>query len=127
LLGARSEAAKILEEDCGVRIPECADRDTGRFADPITNMLLVETTQAYELPIVFPENADRLEDVGKLAPEARYLLTTAFPYLTLEQADNILTVTEGPGVGFLDNGSAFGVYSRLNLYRPPRRPLRWRP
>jgi hypothetical protein len=47
--------------------------------------------------------------VGKLAPEAGYLLTTAYPYLTLEQADNILTVTEGPGGGFLDNGSAFGV------------------
>jgi hypothetical protein len=28
-----------------------------------------------------------------------------------------LTATEGPGGGFLDNGSAFGVYSRLDLYR----------
>ena len=44
------------------------------------------------------------------------MLTTAFPSLTLEQADQILTETEGPGGGFLDNGSSFGVYSRLNLY-----------
>jgi hypothetical protein len=33
------------------------------------------------------------------------------------QADAILTLTEGPGDGFLDNGSAFGVYSRLDLTR----------
>jgi hypothetical protein len=56
------------------------------------------------------------EDVGKLAPEAGYLLTAAFSSLTLEQADRILTETEGPGGGFLDDGSPFGVYSRLNLY-----------
>jgi hypothetical protein len=36
--------------------------------------------------------------------------------LTLEQADQILTETEGPGGGFLDDGSSFGVYSRINLY-----------
>jgi hypothetical protein len=36
--------------------------------------------------------------------------------LTLEQADQILTETEGPGGGFLDNGTPFGVYSRLNLF-----------
>jgi hypothetical protein len=34
----------------------------------------------------------------------------------LEQANRILTETEGPGGGFLDDGSAFGLYSRLNLY-----------
>ena len=56
------------------------------------------------------------EDVGSLAPEAGYLLTIAFPSLTLKQADQILTETEGPGGGFLDDGSSFGVYSRLNLY-----------
>jgi hypothetical protein len=33
------------------------------------------------------------------------------------QADAILTLTEGPGDGFLDNGSAFAVYSRLDLYQ----------
>jgi peptidoglycan/xylan/chitin deacetylase (PgdA/CDA1 family) len=123
LINARTDVVKDLSEDCGGSILECADRDLGRFADSITNTLLVEATQAYELPTVFPENSNRLEDVGKLAPEAGYLLTTAFPYLTLEQADNILTVTEGPGGGFLDNGSAFGVYSRLDLYRAAEKAM----
>ena len=43
-------------------------------------------------------------------------MTVAFPKLSLEEANRILTETEGPGGGFLDDGSAFGVYSRLNLY-----------
>jgi len=73
-------------------------------------------TQTYNLPIVYPKNAATVEIVGKLAPEAGYLLTVAYPSLTLEQADQILTETEGPGGGFLDDGSSFGVYSRLNLY-----------
>jgi len=66
--------------------------------------------------VVYPSNAQSLEDIAKLAPEAGYLLTVAFPSLSLEQADQILTETEGPGGGFLDNGSSFGAYSRLNLY-----------
>ena len=34
-----------------------------------------------------------------------------------EASDQILTETEGPGGGFLDDGvSPFGIYSRLNLY-----------
>ncbi len=57
------------------------------------------------------------ENVATLAPEAGYLLTIAFPSLNLAEADQILTETEGPGGGFLDNGvSSFGIYSRLNLY-----------
>jgi hypothetical protein len=123
LIDARPDVAKILAEACGASVPECADRDSGRFADSITNTLLIEATQAYELPTVFPENAHRLEDVNKLAPEAGYLLTSAFPYLSLEQADDILTATEGPGGGFLDNGSAFGVYSRLDLYRAAEKAI----
>ena len=50
------------------------------------------------------ETAGKTADVGKLAPEAGYLLTAAFPYLTLDQANAILTATQGPGGGFLDNG-----------------------
>jgi hypothetical protein len=49
-------------------------------------------------------------------PKPENLLTAAFPKLTLEEANRILTETEGPAGGFLDNGSAFGVYFRLNLY-----------
>ena len=54
--------------------------------------------------------------VGKVAPEAGYLLTAAFPHLSLEQANRILTETEGPGGGFLNADSAFGLYARLNPY-----------
>jgi peptidoglycan/xylan/chitin deacetylase (PgdA/CDA1 family) len=127
IIDARSDVAKILAENCGASVPECADRDTGRFADSITNTLLVQATQSYELPFVFPDRAGRLEDVNKLAPEAGYLLTTAFPYLSLGQADDILTVTEGRGGGFLDNGSAFGVYSRLDLYRAAEKAISMAP
>ena len=57
----------------------------------------MKSTQTYGLPVVYEQNAGRTEDVWRLAPEAGYLLTAAFPYLTLAQADDILTKTEGPG------------------------------
>jgi hypothetical protein len=44
------------------------------------------------------------------------LLTTAYPFLTLGQANKILTVTKGPAGGFVDHGSAFGVYSDGKLF-----------
>jgi len=103
----------MLQAACGSTVEVCAREDIGRFSDPIANEAFHTVTQTYGLPAVYPQNA---EDVGKLAPEAGYLLTVAFPKLTLEQANQILTDTEGPGGGFLDNGSALGVYSRLNLY-----------
>jgi hypothetical protein len=87
----------------------------------VKNSALYEVTQTYGLPVVFAKNAEGAEDVAKLAPEAGYLLTAAFPSLTLPQADAILTLTEGSGGGFLDNGSAFGVYSRLDLYKAAER------
>jgi hypothetical protein len=94
----------------------CARQDTGRFNAPAMNEAFYATTQTYGLPIVHPEIADKVEDVGALAPEAGNLLTAAFPKLSLEEANRILTETEGPGGGFFDDGSAFGIYSRLNLY-----------
>ena len=105
-----------LETGCGDEIAACAKDDTSRFSDPARDEAFYAATQTYGLPVVFPQTADAVEDVAKLAPEAGYLLTAAFPSLTLEEADRILTETEGPGGGFLDDGSAFGVYSRLNLY-----------
>ena len=115
LADARAELAAALEKACGGKITDCAEQDESRFADPAKNSAFYEATQTYGLPVVFAKNAQGTEDVAKLAPEAGYLLTAAFPSLTLAQADAILTVTEGPGGGFLDNGSAFGVYSRLDL------------
>jgi hypothetical protein len=99
----------------------CAVEDTGRFNNPAADEAFYDATQTYSLPVVYPKNAGVLEDVEKLAPKAGYLLTQAFSSLSLEQADKILTETEGPGGGFLDNGSEFGVYSRLNIYAAARR------
>jgi membrane-associated phospholipid phosphatase len=115
LADARDELTAALEKDCGGKIADCAAQDQSRFANPAKNSAFYEATQTYGLPVVFANNAQGTEDVAKLAPEAGYLLTAAFPNLTLAQADAILTLTEGPGGGFLDNGSAFGVYSRLDL------------
>jgi hypothetical protein len=118
---ARSELIRVLESGCGNTVEVCAKEDNGRFNNSEGDEAFYDATQTYNLPVVYAKNANTQEDVGKLAPEAGYLLTVAFPSLTLEQADKILTDTEGPGGGFLDDGSAFGVYSRLNLYAAARR------
>lgn len=113
---ARADMVAALAAACGESVAEGAREDTGRFSNAAADKAFYDSTQTYGLAIVYPENADKIEDVGKLSPEAGCLLTAAFPSLSLEQADRILTETEGPGGGFLDNGSAFGVYSRLDLY-----------
>jgi PAP2 superfamily len=120
---ARKELSDLLAGGCGDSITVCATQDIGRFSNSAANEAFYNSTQTYSLPVVYPKYANVLEDVGKVAPEAGYLLTQAFPSLTLEQADRILTETEGPGGGFLDNGSAFGVYSRLNLYAASQRAV----
>ncbi|MEL4073271.1 phosphatase PAP2 family protein [Ochrobactrum sp. GPK 3] len=116
LMAAREDVVAALVAGCGNPIVDCAAEDTGRFSDPAQNQAAYDVTQTYNLPVVYPQNYGVNEDVNKLAPEAGYLLTSAYPSLTLEEANQILTDTEGPGGGFLDNGSGFGVYSRLNLY-----------
>lgn len=113
---ARADLQAALQAGCGDTIAACAAADTGRFSNALADEAFVRATQTYGLPVVHPANAEAVEDVGKLAPEAGYLLTSAFPTLTLEEANAILTETEGPGGGFLDDGSGFGVYSRLDLY-----------
>lgn len=118
---ARAELLAALRSGCDNTIEACAEQDTGRFSNAAADEAFYDATQTYSLPVVYPKNAEVLEDVERLAPEAGYLLTQAFPSLSLEQADKILTETEGPGGGFLDNGSELGVYSRLNLYAAARR------
>jgi membrane-associated phospholipid phosphatase len=113
---ARADVTAALQAACGKTVRECALEDTSRLSNPAANEAFYDDTQTYSLPVVYPKNAHQVEDVGKLAPEAGYLLTAAFPQLTLAQADEILTETEGPGGGFLDDESSFGVYSRLDLY-----------
>jgi hypothetical protein len=123
---ARADLTSALQEACGKTIQVCASEDMGRFSSSAANEAFYDATQTYDLPVVHLQNANRVEDVGSLAPEAGYLLTIAFPWLTLEQADRILTATEGPGGGFLDNGTPFGVYSRLNLYAAAQRAEAYR-
>jgi hypothetical protein len=120
LADARADLRKALEAVCREPIPTCAEDDQSRFALLWRVQNFYEGTQTYGLPSVFPATSGKVENVGKLAPEAGNLLIAAFPYLTLKQADDILTITEGPGGGFLDDGSAFGVYSRLDLFRASR-------
>jgi hypothetical protein len=123
LTDARAELDQAFKAACHQSVASCARHDVSRFSRPSRNRAFYESTQTYGLPIVFEKNAKGKEDVGKLAPEAGYLLTSAFPYLTLSQANAILTATEGPGGGFLDDGSAFGVYSRLDLYRAAQKAI----
>ena len=118
---ARTELREELEAACGKAVPDCAREDIGRFADPAATTGFYATTQTYGLPVVFRAAAAGRPDVGRIAPEAGHLLTAAFPTLSLDQADQILTDTLGPGGGFLDDGSAFGLYSRLNLYAAAER------
>lgn len=120
---ARADTTAALEAACAKTIRECAREDRGRLSNPAADEAFYATTQTYNLAVVYSQQASTREDVGKLAPEAGYLLTVAFPYLTLQRADRILTETEGPGGGFLDNGSSFGVYSRLNLYAAAGRAM----
>ena len=123
LAEARSDLTRALAGACGDAVAVCARDDQSRFARPEDNARFVDTTQTYGLPAVFGQNANAAVDVGKVAPEAGYLLTAAYPYLSLDQANAILTATMGPGGGFLDNGSAFGVYSRLDLHRAAQQAL----
>ena len=113
---ARADLTKALETACGDTIAACARQDTGRFNAPAMNEAFYATTQTYGLAVAHPETADKVEDVGDARARSRVLADRAFPKLSLEEANRILTETEGPGGGFLDDGSAFGVYSRLNLY-----------
>ena len=114
---ARVELAAALSRGCQAAGAECS-ADSGRFASSAKNEAFYEATQTYGLPVVYADYARHPEDVYVHAREAGNLLMAAFPKVaSLEQADRILTETEGPGGGFLDNGSDFGVYSRIDLYR----------
>jgi hypothetical protein len=120
---ARADLTRALEGRCGKAIAACAAADTSRFADAAADAAFYESTQTYGLPVVYPAQANATEDVATRAPEAAHLLTAAYPRLTVAQADRILTETEGPGGGFLDDGSPAGVYSRLDLYAAAKRAL----
>jgi hypothetical protein len=117
LKDAKADLRAALEKSCGGTVAACAKEDSSRFSDTAANQAFYDATLTYGLPAVYPAQLGKTENVAVIAPEAGYLLKAAFPRLTLAEADFILTTTEGPGGGFLDNGSAFGLYSRLDLFR----------
>jgi PAP2 superfamily protein len=123
LAAARTDLTGALAGACGNTVAVCARDDQSRFSRPEDNARFFDSTQTYGLPAVFGQNVNAAVDVGKVAPEAGYLLTAAYPYLSLDQANAILTATLGPGGGFLDNGSDFGVYSRLDLHRAAQQAI----
>ncbi len=114
---AKKDLRSALEKSCEGSVAGCAKQDSSRFSDAAANQAFYEAALTYGLPVVYPAQAGKTEDVADVAPEAGYLLTAAFPKLSLAEADAILTKTEGPGGGFLDNGSKMGVYSRLDLVK----------
>ena len=78
---AQADLTKALEAACGDTVAVCARQDVGRFNASAMNEAFYATTQTYGLATVHPEIADKVEDVGALAPEAGNLLTAAFPEL----------------------------------------------
>jgi autotransporter-associated beta strand protein len=114
---AQTSLTGALQTACGASVATCASQDTGAFSNSATNKAFYESTQTYGLPVVNQNTANVVEDVNAIAPEAGALLATRFAYLSQTQRNDVLTSTEGPGGGFLDNGSAFGLYSRLDLYK----------
>jgi hypothetical protein len=68
------------------------------------------------LPVPYAKNFGETEDVGRDGTRSRKPAHCCISSLSLQEANQILTDTEGPGGRFLDDGSTFGVYSRLNLY-----------
>ena len=116
LKAARAELQAFLREGCGDTVAACAAADRSRFKDAAANGAFYASTQTYGLPVVHRDRLGQAVDVARVAPEAGHLLTAAFPAVTLDEANAILTATLGPAGGFLDNGSVFGLYSRLDLY-----------
>lgn len=63
----------LLESACDKSLAQCASEDTGRFSSPAADEAFYLSTQTYNLPIVYPKNAHKLEDVNTRAPEAAFL------------------------------------------------------
>ena len=124
LKAARADLVAALQAGCGDTIALARARISAASTIPRRTKPSSPRRRPTACRSSIPRRRRRTEDVATLAPEAGYLLTVAFPSLSLAHADQILTETEGPGGGFLDDGvSPFGVYSRLNS--TPRRA--WRP
>src|SRR6185437_14230889 len=63
---AHADLTSALQAACGKTMEECAREDTGRFNNPVANEAFYASTQTYNLPVVYPQNAGITEDVSKL-------------------------------------------------------------
>ena len=117
---AYTEMRKSLETECAARgqatIAACAQGDQSRFNNKANNQAYYTASLTMGLPVVNPTQPTKFD--FKSTAETRnagYLLQTRFPYLSLDQRADVITSTQLSGGGFLDNGTAFGRFSRINL------------
>jgi len=120
---AQSDMASALQSACGGSLVICATQDTSRFSSLTSNKALYESTLTFGLPTVYSGNIlpVNFRTYSNETYNAGYLLMSRFPYLTNDQRADVITSTQSAGQGsaagnFLDNGSSFGYYSRINLF-----------
>lgn len=70
VMKAKADLSKVMEGACGKPVAVCATEDTGRFSNRAADEAFYDSTQTYNLPVVYPQNSAASEDVGKIAPEA---------------------------------------------------------
>ena len=75
---ARADLIAALQAGCGNPVAVCAREDIGRFSDPAANDAFYADPDLRPAGRL-PADADTMEDVGKLAPEAGYLLHRRVP------------------------------------------------
>jgi len=90
-LKRRARPRRRAAAGCGDTIAGLRARRYRRFNDSAADEAFVAATQTYGLPVVYPKAAETREDVATLAPERAPCSPFAFPYLSLAEADQILT------------------------------------
>jgi outer membrane autotransporter protein len=122
-----TELRSALQIACGDTIANCAQKDNGLFSNQSANKALVNWTTTYNLPAVYSSRINQQINFNNLgvdggvqdaaARNAGFLIWTRFPYLTNAQRNDVISTTLSYGGGFLDDGfTAFGAFSRINLF-----------
>jgi outer membrane autotransporter protein len=117
---AQGVITTTLQAQCGDTIANCASKDTSRFSNLANDKAFYESTLTLGLPVVYGGNTSAVNyrTFSEETKNAGYLLLTRLPYLTAEQRADVISTTQymPAAGGFLDNGSSFGYYSRINLF-----------
>jgi outer membrane autotransporter protein len=117
---AQSLLTISLQAQCGNTIVNCAKQDTSRFSNLAKDKAFYEATLTLGLPVVYSDNtsAVNFRTFSTETYNSSYLLLTRFPYMNADQRADVITSTQymPAAGGFLDNGSSFGYYSRINLF-----------